>query len=79
MIFLIEYHRSEGRIVTYREFDDVDLADAEDARLEIELELNRQGVRHEVVLLNAASKEALMKTHRRYFADLIELSIMDDE
>jgi hypothetical protein len=35
----------------------------------IELDLNKRGVDHEVVLLEAASEEALRRTHRRYFED----------
>jgi len=73
MIFLIEYNRNEGSIVTFRKFVDSQRREAEDARLEIELELNRQGVEHEVVLLEAASEEALHRTHQRYFADLTEI------
>ncbi len=73
MIFLIEYNRSEGRIVTFRDFDDSQRREAEDSRLDIELELNRKGVDHEVVLLEAASEEAVRRTHQRYFADLTEI------
>jgi len=73
MIFLIEYNRSEGQIVTFREFDDSQRQEAENSRLEIELDLNRKGVDHEVVLLEAASKDALHRTHRRYFEDLSQI------
>ena len=73
MMFLIEYNRNEGKIVTYREFEDSQRRLAEDARLEIELDLNRKGIDHEVVILEAASKEAIMKTHGRYFKTLREL------
>jgi hypothetical protein len=73
MIFLIEYNRREGRIVTIQDFDDSHRGDAEDLRLDIELVLNRKGVDHEVVLLEAASKDALHRTHQRYFADLHQL------
>jgi hypothetical protein len=73
MIFLIEYYRSQGRIVTFRTFDDAARRDAEDARLQLELELNRLGTEREVVLLEAASEEALRRTHRRYFESLSEL------
>jgi hypothetical protein len=69
MIFLIEYHRPEARIVTFKSFGDSDWSLAEQTRLEIELELNRRGIEHEVVLLQAASEEALRRTHRRYFED----------
>jgi hypothetical protein len=73
MIFLIEYDRGQGRIVTFKAFDDSDRQQAEDFRLQLELELNRLGSEREVVLLEAASEEALRRTHRRYFEDLSEL------
>ena len=69
MIFLIEYNRSEGRIVTFREFKASQLRKAEEARLELELALNRQGIEHEIVLLEAANKTELRRTHRRYWGD----------
>jgi hypothetical protein len=37
------------------------------------LELNRKGIDHEVVLLDAASEDALRMTHRRYFEDLRQI------
>jgi hypothetical protein len=74
MLFLIEYDRDRGRIVTLMAFDDSEHQKAEGARLELELELNRLGTEREVVLLEAASEEALRRTHRRYFEDLAELA-----
>lgn len=73
MIFLIEYNRSEGSIVTFRDFDDSQRREAEDSRLALELDLNRKGLDHEVVLLEAVSKDALHRTHQRYFVDLEQL------
>ena len=73
MIFLIEYNRLQGCLVTFRVFDDAERSKAEAARLEMELTLRRGGVNHEVVLLEAASEEALRRTHRRYFEDLKDL------
>jgi len=73
MIFLIEYDRSKGSIVTFRDFDDCQRREAEESRLGIELDLNRKGINHEVVLLEAASKDALHRTHQRYFADLTQI------
>jgi hypothetical protein len=73
MIFLIEYDRSQGRIVTFTTFDDAARQEAEDSRLQLELELNRRGTEREVVLLEAATEEALRRTHRRYFEHLSEL------
>jgi hypothetical protein len=73
MLFLIEYDRSRGRMVTFKTFEDLEREKAEDARLEMELELNRLGVEREVVILEAASEEAVRRTHRRYFETLAEL------
>ena len=73
MLFLIEYDRNRGRIVNKTVFENSERQKAEDARLDIELALNRQGIEHEVVLLDAATEEALRRTHRRYFEALNEL------
>jgi len=73
MLFLIQYDRNQGEVVKIQKFDDSEREDAENARLELELELNRLGTEREVVILEAASEEALRRTHRRYFEDLSEL------
>jgi hypothetical protein len=73
MLFLIEYDRPRGLIVELREFDDASQAVAEDARLKLELDLKRQGIDHEVVVLDAPSEEALRHTHSRYFDSVAEL------
>jgi hypothetical protein len=67
MIFLIEYDRPKGRIVTFRVFDKSEQIKAETSRLDLELALHRKGIDLEVVLLEAASEAALRRTHRRYF------------
>ena len=73
MLFLIEYDRNRGRLLTFERFDESEKRKAQDARLELELKLNRQGLNHEVVILEAASEEAVRRTHRRYFEDLADL------
>ncbi len=73
MLFLIEYDRNRGEVVTIQEFDDSEQESAENARLDMELKLNRLGTEREVVLLEAASEDALRRTHRRYFENLSEL------
>ena len=73
MIFLIEYNRHQGRVVTLRTFDKLEQRKAEEERLEMELDLNRRGIVHEVVLFEAATEAALRRTHRRYFEDLADL------
>ncbi len=74
MIFLIEYNRPEGRLVKFETFENFQQVEAERLRLETELELNRRGIEHEVVLLEAMTEEALRRTHRRYFENLTQLS-----
>jgi hypothetical protein len=74
MIFLIEYTRREGRIVSLKKFDDDDANLAANTRLELELDLNRRGIEREVVLFEAANEDALRRTHRRYFETLTQLA-----
>jgi hypothetical protein len=54
-------------------FEDADRGTAEDLRLERELSLHRKGVKREIVILQAASEDALKKTHGRYFFDIAAL------
>jgi hypothetical protein len=70
MLFLIQYDRHAGHIVRLERFTDDQQRLAADTRLELEIELRRHGQNHEVVLLDAASEEALHKTHGRYFEDV---------
>jgi len=74
MIFLIEYDRRKERLVKFQEFQQDQQAQAEQQRLDIELDLNHRGIEHEVVLLEAVSEDALRRTHRRYFENLSQLS-----
>ena len=73
MLFLIEYDRQKGQIVTMSSFPDYERVKAEEARLRLELNLNADGIENEVVLLEASGEDALRRTHRRYFEDLSEL------
>ena len=73
MIFLIEYDPPTRRLVQFRKFQESDRQAAHDARLELEVALNREGSQHEVVILEAPSEEAVRRTHRRYFKNLDEL------
>ena len=60
MIFLLEYNRPQGHLVTFRSFTESQRQEAENQRLEMELTLHRSGVEHEVVLLDAVTEEALI-------------------
>lgn len=73
MLFLVEYDRPTGTLVQFRKFDESERQIAQDTRLNLELDLNRRGVEHEVVILDAPSEEALRHTHGRYFKTLAEL------
>jgi hypothetical protein len=73
VFFLIEYDRRSGRSVSIQTYQDSDRNEADRARLELELDLNRRGVAHEVVLLEAENEAALRQTHGRYFYDLEEI------
>ena len=70
MVFLIEYDRKRGEIVTIQPFADTQKLEADSMRLARELELNRSGIEHEIVILDAENEEALRRTHRRYFESL---------
>lgn len=74
MIFLIQYSRANGRIVRFDRFQDAERETAANARLEIELDLNRKGIENDVLLLEALSEEALRRTHRRFFEDLTQIA-----
>jgi len=70
MLFLIQYDRRAGRIVRMERFTNDQRDLAAKTRLDLELELQHRRISHEVVLLDAASEEALRKTHGRYFEDI---------
>jgi hypothetical protein len=77
-LFLIQYDRDAGRLVAMTRFDSAMADQAVRARLQLELALAESKTDHEVVLLEAASDEDLLLTHRRYFAGLTELASASD-
>lgn len=74
MIFLIEYDRKAGQLLALEAFEPSAQADAEEKRLEIELENLKNKIIYEVVLLEAPSESELRRTHRRYFENLEQLA-----
>ena len=72
MIFLIEYNRQKELIVKFERFRNSERTKAENRRFEIELDLNRRKINHEVVLLEADTEGGLRRTHNRYFQSLNE-------
>lgn len=73
MIFLLEYDRQRGELVSIRTFSEGERTLAQEACLAMEIDQIGSGQEYEIVLLDAASEEALHKTHRRYFENLTEL------
>ena len=74
MIFLIDYDRSKGKLLKLVEFPDAHRLQAQYERLQTELNLSKQGLLREVVLLEANNLDALKRTHQRYFRTAEELA-----
>jgi hypothetical protein len=73
VIYLIEYDRESGSLLRLMAFSPADRRRAEEERLKVELDLLKNRIAREVVLLEASNEEELRKTHRRYFERLDEL------
>lgn len=74
MLFLIEYDRRRGEITSLQTYSDSERELAGQERLSQELHLRSREVEREIVLLEAASENALRQTHRRYFETLNTLA-----
>jgi len=73
MIFLVQYDRRSEKLLRFDHFSDDRRSDAEQARLSLELSGLGHVLEQEVVLLEADSAEALLRTHGRYFQTLAEI------
>lgn len=71
MIFLIEYSRSDDRLVSFKAYPDEARQQADDDRLALELDLLRLGIEHEVVNIKADSEDILRRSYRRYFESVL--------
>lgn len=69
--FLIVFDRAHGRLLNLRDFSDHRQALVERFRAE---RLHRNSPDIEVVVLTAHSREALRRTHARYFQSVSELA-----
>jgi hypothetical protein len=67
MIFLFQYDRRSSLLVFYQRYEDTDRLRAQSDRIEREVEVNKRGLAHEIVLLEADSEATVRKTHARYF------------
>lgn len=67
MLFLIEYDRLRGEIISMTTYTDAQREQVDEDRLQLELRLRREATKREVVVMEAANEDALRKTHARYF------------
>lgn len=81
MLFLIDYDRSQRKMVHYKEYSVEECQQAEYERFSLELELlhQGQGINHEIFLLDAVNKEDLLKTHRSIFGTVEDFQKALDE
>ena len=73
MVFLIRFDPPNQKLVLFECFEDGQLAEAQKERLRLELDLLAQGIRDEVVILEAAGEDVIRRTHRRYFETLEQI------
>jgi hypothetical protein len=79
MYFLVDYDRELGALISLRSYAPEERVRAEIARLELEVSLNAQGVDREIVILEAKDEASLRLTHRRYFENVAQLSVMPSQ
>ena len=71
--FLVVYDRARGEVVDLQEFSGAERNKALKARFALEVE-RRDDASIEIVVLGAESREALERTHARYFKTPGELA-----
>lgn len=70
MIFLVVYDPKGQRLVEFKEYDPAAKSEAVSDRLRADKQFGDAVDRHEVVLLEADSRDDLKTTHSRYFQNL---------
>ena len=71
--FLVVYDLSAGRVVSLEAFSDAERGQALEKRFALE-RIHADDPNLEVIVLSAASLDALKATHGRYFKDVQELA-----
>ncbi|TAG26887.1 MAG: hypothetical protein EAZ37_06985 [Burkholderiales bacterium] len=69
MLYLVHYDRKENKVVTLKEYQEQERPLAYAARLDMERIYARLDGSQEIVLLEAADKAQLRKTHPKYVPD----------
>lgn len=73
MYFVLVYDRSVGKLESFKSFGEDERGLALDARFDLERQ-HLGDSRREVIMLGADSREALVRTHSRYFKSMRELT-----
>lgn len=71
--FVLVYDRTKQQLIKLREFSEEDRVSAEGFRLEAQRKSLHDGLDQEIILFQAASEEALRRTHGSYFLSEREL------
>lgn len=74
MNFLLDYDRTQGRLISLEEYSGGAIEEARAQCLRIEPALVERGEMREAVTLQAHTLDDHKRTHRRYFARLEELA-----
>ncbi len=68
MLFLIQYDRASGMVLSKQAFATEQRAQADENRLVLELRSGAAGTGYEIVVLEAHDESALLRTHARFFS-----------
>jgi hypothetical protein len=77
MIYYIEYSREQQKTLSFKSYQESDRMLAEAHALKREIELSRQNLQLEIVLLQAGSESTIRNTHPRYFGNPIGAEMRD--
>ncbi len=67
MIFIIEYDPPANNLLSLQKFPDAELREARDILHQMELNVFRNKLRHEVVMLEAEDEATIRRSHAHYF------------
>ena len=66
MFYLVHYDRAKSEVLSFKEFPDSQRQQALTKRIELEKNQDHFDSSKEIVLLQAANREELLKTHTKY-------------
>jgi hypothetical protein len=69
MIYYVEYSREQQKTLSFKSFPESERSFAQAHALSREIELSRQNLQLEIVLLEASNEATVRNTHPRYFGN----------